>query len=895
MRRATVKSAIFAALFGLAAAACNDTTNPTQKPSASLGALTGNLTITTTTTGASLDPDGYTITLDLLQSQSVTTNGSVTFNDVLAGPHVVAISGVAGNCTVSGGTTQTALVPLGGSAQVAFTINCTSTGPTTGNLTVSTSTTGSNIDPDGYTVTVDGGASQAIGANGSVTFSGLAAGSHSVALSGVAGNCTVSGGSSRTVSVPAGGTATTSFAISCTATTGNLTVSTSTTGSNLDPDGYTATVDGGASQAIGTNGSVTFSGLSAGNHTVVLSGVAGNCTVSGGTSRTVSVPGGGAATASFAISCAATTGNLTVSTSTTGSNLDPDGYTVTLDGGASQAIGTNGSVTFSGLSAGNHTVVLSGVAANCTVSGGSSRTVNVPSGGTASASFSITCAATPPPSGNLAVTTNTTGSNLDPDGYTVTLDGGASQAIATNGSVTFSGLPAGSHTVVLSGVAANCTVSGGNSQTVNVPSGATATASFAITCAATNSNGSLTVTTSTTGSNLDPDGYTVVVDNGAASQPIPDNGSVTFTGPAGDHTVGLSGVAANCTISGANPRTVTVPAGGTTSTTFAVTCAATSTTGNLTVTTSTTGSNLDPDGYTATVDGAASQPITDNGTVTFSGLSAGSHTVALSGIAGNCSVSGSNPQTVTVPSGGTASASFAISCAATSTNGSLTVTTSTTGSNLDPDGYTVVVDNGAASQPIPDNGSVTFTGPAGDHTVGLSGVAANCTVSGANPRTITVPAGGTTSTTFAVTCAAQQTGGEVIGKGQVGTGSPTPGNNVQTFDFDVRADLTGRFTGTDYSDLHPGGVPATLTTDPASDPATSFTAYRNSSTACADPTRGVEVDAIGREDTGGLVSYTMAVCDNGPANSGQDFWSVFIPSENFGRSGNVTSGDIVKM
>jgi len=146
-----------------------------------------------------------------------------------------------------------------------------------------------------------------------------------------------------------------------------------------------------------------------------------------------------------------------------------------------------------------------------------------------------------------------------------------------------------------------------------------------------------------------------------------------------------------------------------------------------------------------------------------------------------------------------------------------------------------------------------------------------------------------------VTCAAQQTGGEVIGKGQVGTGSPTPGNNVQTFDFDIRSDLTGRFTGTDYSDLHPGGVPATLTTDHASDPATGFTAYRNSSTACADPTRGVEVDAIGREDTGGLVNYTMAVCDNGPANSGQDFWSVFIPSENFGRSGNVTSGDIVKM
>src|SRR5207237_5466625 len=105
----------------------------------------------------------------------------------------------------------------------------------------------------------------------------------------------VSGGTSRTVSVPAGGTASTSFSVSCTAPTGNLTVSTSTSGSNLDPDGYTVTVDGGASQAVGTNGSVTFSGLSAASHTVVLSGVARNCSVSGGTSRRASVTAGATA------------------------------------------------------------------------------------------------------------------------------------------------------------------------------------------------------------------------------------------------------------------------------------------------------------------------------------------------------------------------------------------------------------------------------------------------------------------------------------------------------------------------------------------------------------------------------------------------------------------------
>src|SRR5438445_7727590 len=50
----------------------------------------------------------------------------------------------------------------------------------------------SSIDPDGYTVWVDGSASQPVGTNGVVTFSGLAAGDHEVALYGIAPNCSVS-------------------------------------------------------------------------------------------------------------------------------------------------------------------------------------------------------------------------------------------------------------------------------------------------------------------------------------------------------------------------------------------------------------------------------------------------------------------------------------------------------------------------------------------------------------------------------------------------------------------------------------------------------------------------------------------------------------------------------
>ena len=500
-------------------------------------------------------------------------------------------------------------------------------------------------------------------------------------------------------------------------------------------------------------------------------------------------------------------GALVVSTVTTGSSIDPDGYTVTVDNGPSQHIAPTGVVTFTGLSIGTHTVTLSGVASNCTCI--TTLSVTIPLTGTGSVTFTVSCAAQPPPpqTGNLTVSTSTTGSNLDADGYTVTLDGNTSRAIGTNGSTTFTAIPSGSHTVVLSGVAGNCTVSGGTSRTVNVPSGGTASASFAVSCAA----------------------------------PPPQ-------------------------------------------------------TGDLSVSTSTTGSNVDPDGYTLTLDGSTTRAIGTNASTTFSALPAGSHTVVLSGVAGNCTVSGGTSRTVNVPAGGTASTSFAVTCAAVSGDGSLTVNTSTTGSNLDPDGYTVVIDGGAASQPIGTNGSVTFTGPSGDHQVALSGVAANCTVSGANPRTVTVPAGGTTTTTFSVSCAGTPPppSGRVTGQGQVGTAAPQPGNDVVTFNFDVRADLTGRFTGTDYADLHPGGVPATLTTDPVSDPETGFTAFRSSSSVCSDPSRGVEIDGTGREDTGGVVAYTLAVCDNGPANSGMDFFSIFIPSEGFRRQGQVASGDIVK-
>src|SRR5213592_2331544 len=269
--------------------------------------------------------------------------------------------------------------------------NVTPPPPTTGDLTVTTSTTGSS-QPASYTVTVDGGSNRTISANGgTTTYTGLSATSHTVALTDVPANCTASGGASHTVTVTAGQTTTEPFSISCVATTGSLTVSTTTTGSDR-PSGYTVSVTGGGSQTIGATGSVTFNGLVTGSHTVTLSEPPSNCSVSGGTSQTVNVAAGQTATASFSISCTALTGSLTVTTATSGSN-PPSGYTVTVDGGQSRSLGLNTSTTYTGLTAANHTVQLNGISANCSVSEANPQTVNVPAGGTAQATFTITCTA----------------------------------------------------------------------------------------------------------------------------------------------------------------------------------------------------------------------------------------------------------------------------------------------------------------------------------------------------------------------------------------------------------------------------------------------------------------------------------------------------------------------
>jgi hypothetical protein len=224
--------------------------------------------------------------------------------------------------------------------------------PTTGDLSIGAATTGESLDPDGYTVTVDGADPRSLPINGgSVTYTGLSAGSHSVALSGVASNCTVNGGNSQPVSVPAGGTASMTFSVGCTALPGNLNVTVSTSGVNLDPDGYTVNLDGANPRAIPINGGiVAYTDVTAGSHSVTLTGMAANCSVSGGNPRDVSVPSGGTASTAFAVTCEpgpATRLVFTVQPSNTrvNSTIQPPVQVTALDAQGNRATSFNGPVT----------------------------------------------------------------------------------------------------------------------------------------------------------------------------------------------------------------------------------------------------------------------------------------------------------------------------------------------------------------------------------------------------------------------------------------------------------------------------------------------------------------------------------------------------------------------
>ena len=179
-----------------------------------------------------------------------------------------------------------------------------------------------------------------------------------------------------------------------------------------------------------------------------------------------------------------TEGTLEVITSTTGSDLDPDGYSLTVDNNSAQPLESNASDTVASLAVGTHSVTLAGLASNCVLDGENPRTVDIAAGGMGRLRFEVACSKTAPATGAIQLSATTTGDNPDPDDFQVTLDGGTPQPLLINGSLLITGLRPGAHEIALSDVADNCELSGTNPLTVTVVSGATTNTTFTVACGA---------------------------------------------------------------------------------------------------------------------------------------------------------------------------------------------------------------------------------------------------------------------------------------------------------------------------------------------------------------------------------------------------------------------------
>jgi len=259
-------------------------------------------------------------------------------------------------------------------------------------LEIRTTTAGTELDPDGYSVTIDGGPGKPMGLVDSLIVDPLSAGEHSVTLGGLADNCTVAGGPTVVVTVEADKTATVAYDVMCGATHGRILVTTVTTGDSQDTDGYEVQLDDTGQGPIGPNDSLPLSGVAPGDHLVTLGGIATNCAVDGDNPRTVRVTAGGEDSVSFTVTCIRPVGQIRVEVTSSGAPADPDGYVITLDRAVPGVpIGISDTVDLADVPAGSHSVTLEGLASNCSLQSANPVQLEVPLGGSVVAAFAVSC------------------------------------------------------------------------------------------------------------------------------------------------------------------------------------------------------------------------------------------------------------------------------------------------------------------------------------------------------------------------------------------------------------------------------------------------------------------------------------------------------------------------
>jgi dipeptidyl aminopeptidase/acylaminoacyl peptidase len=171
-------------------------------------------------------------------------------------------------------------------------------------------------------------------------------------------------------------------------------------------------------------------------------------------------------------------GRIEVVVTLTGAVAEPTDLALILDQRFRVALSGSGSAVFERVKGGPHRVTLVGVDARCGVRPGLERELVIAESDTIQVEFEITCSST---SGLLQLVTTITGSDHDPDGYTLLVDGEPRSRMEPSGVHQLT-LPEGPHRLTLSGLSANCVVAGGNEQVVQVTAGRNTEVAFAVEC-----------------------------------------------------------------------------------------------------------------------------------------------------------------------------------------------------------------------------------------------------------------------------------------------------------------------------------------------------------------------------------------------------------------------------
>ena len=246
-------SAVLLLAAGVMLAACADGEEPSTD---------GTLVVSTSTSGAAPDPDGYWLTVDGLDSLPLDPTGTAELA-IPSGRHSLGFYGVAQHCSVDQETALEVDVPSRGTASVAFDVICPASA-----VRVTTTTTGLDLDPDGYHVVIDGADHGSIPANGTL-LTGVDPGTRTITLAGLAPHCTVDGPSSRTVTVTGPEPLPIEFVIVCTAATGVIAVLVETAGPYTSA-WFGVVIDAGEAHYVGWGGPHYVADVSAGHHIVAL-------------------------------------------------------------------------------------------------------------------------------------------------------------------------------------------------------------------------------------------------------------------------------------------------------------------------------------------------------------------------------------------------------------------------------------------------------------------------------------------------------------------------------------------------------------------------------------------------------------------------------------------------